>query len=234
MSLEYPHSELADRFNNERRVDKEPSKIMMKDGTSNPFVYSLFSLLADYKEYPKFQFERRVDAILSMYFKDIFLHALGWIIEVVAPEFPLKHGDNYNPSNIDYCLFRRKTHASPQAWVFLEIKTDEDSVTDKQLQRYLSDQKKGVGKIVSELRDIVEHSTQPYKYNQILKEIRKYPTDCDLELVYLVPDSVIEKKRNTNDSIHWVTFGQLRNMKPRIFGEEWEIFKKLLMPSLSK
>jgi hypothetical protein len=85
------------------------------------------------KNLPKYPFERVVDAFLGVFLPDIVgqLWSPPGNVRLVAQEFPLKEGSNQS-TNVDYLLRVR----DPEAWVFLELKTDVASVRDRQAEIY--------------------------------------------------------------------------------------------------
>jgi len=63
-------------------------------GPSARFLAELFGTMVANRAIPKYQFERRVDAILAIFLPELLSNSYGWEVEIVVPEFPIKKREN--------------------------------------------------------------------------------------------------------------------------------------------
>ncbi len=120
----------------------------------------LASLVAD-KQLPKYQFERRIDALLTPFFPTMVERALGGgTASVVVPELPLKKpGASNQSANADHLLVVRDRPAgAPDCWVLLELKTDSGSYDPQQAAIYRFAQRDGWSRLRAEL---MQGTTRP-------------------------------------------------------------------------
>src|SRR3954464_12722485 len=86
-----------------------PARAHLPDLSSDPygsFLVEYFQLLADYRVLPKYQLERRLDAVIALLLPEVLRELKGWDVESVTPEFPLKKPDNNQSTNVDHLYFR--------------------------------------------------------------------------------------------------------------------------------
>jgi hypothetical protein len=76
---------------------------------SGDFLQDLMASMAINKALPKYQFERRVDAMLALFLPGIFSNLLKWKVSTVVPEFPIKSLDNNQTTNVDYLSSEKRT-----------------------------------------------------------------------------------------------------------------------------
>ncbi|MCM2335056.1 MAG: hypothetical protein NDI82_14070 [Anaeromyxobacteraceae bacterium] len=146
---------------------------------------------------PKYSVERRLDLFLAPFIPMYLGDKLGCPdeVELVVPEFPIRHGANFQTVNADYLLFRRDV----PTWFLVELKTDATSVEDAQAEIYAraAESRSGLDgapmrKLLDDLPEIRQHSRGrvlkgKYQYLVgLLEEYREFQ-DAPVKVVYVSP-----------------------------------------------
>jgi hypothetical protein len=211
-----------------------PLRELAPEDVANPharYLAELFAALAADKALPKYQFERRVDAMLGIFLPDLLLKLYGWQAKIVVPEFPIKKPDNNQSTNVDYLMYRRSNACgSAEAWVFLELKTDDASFDREQFAIYLSAMRRGMPQLRSDLDDIVEATHASAKYDKLLRRLDAYPRDLPIELLYLRPDG--PPIADCPDPVHFLSFQKLAGVDLERHAEVWGMFRRILLPAI--
>lgn len=211
----------------------EYRRVATPPASTNPFenfVYELFTGMARNKPLPKYQLERRVDAILNVFLPDLLQAVYGWKIDIVAPEFPLKKPDNNQSTNLDYLLFRHGDTHITASWLFFELKTDTASIKDSQIGSYLAAVKKGMKQLFSDVETIaLSPSADKQKYGKLLDRFAGYPLDAPLEMIYLSPSD----PKIPDPAVHVLLFSQLKDVQLTRHSEAWDLFRSIVLPVLS-
>ena len=194
------------------------------------FVADLFASMAFNKALPKYQFERRVDAILALFLPDLLAVAKGWMVDVVAPEFPIKRPGNNQTTNADYAIYRHATEGTPAAWILLELKTDASSIRDSQLAIYKQAKARGMASLRRDLDAVIAATLHTEKYLALISRVDAYPKDAPIEVLYLLPRSAV--RGLTSNGVHVLTFSELKDVDLPNYPEAWAAFKKYLLPVL--
>lgn len=196
-------------------------------------ISDVLKRLEDWRLFPKYQLERRVDIFLTFFLEPFFAregrlfrdgsHAES-DVELVAPEFPLLsriqelvpkrepaasaplRADDVDARtvNADYLLFRR----SPRpAWLLVELKTDSASFDEKQLRRYEAARQLGMNELRAHLEvKVLDRTDDEEKYEHLLDRLKPFPVDVDtVEVVYLAPE-LPKKKLGIVPAAEW-TYG---------------------------
>ena len=216
-----------------REVPFDPPK-EERDGVSEfvpsgDFLRDLMASMACNKALPKYQFERRVDAMLALFLPRIFSELLSWNVSTVVPEFPIKSLDNNQTTNVD-CLFFREENLSSDispAWIFFELKTDSASLSQGQLTTYLDAQKRGMKALRTELNEVYRATRHRRKYAELFHRIDQYPVDAPIEIVYLIPN---QRRLPASEGIHLITFQELEKITVSDYSEAWNLFKETILP----
>ena len=200
---------------------------------SGDFLRDLMASLACNKALPKYQFERRIDAILALFLPEIFSNIYGWNVTTVVPEFPIKSLDNNQTTNVDYIFFREANPSSDihPAWIFFELKTDSASLSQGQLTTYLDAKKRGMKALRTELNEVLHATRHREKYMELLQRIDQYPIDLPIEIVYLIPDNFT---LSSSEEIHLITFQELGEIELSSYFDAWKLFQKEILPVFSK
>jgi hypothetical protein len=193
------------------------------------FLADLFSTLVSHKRLPKYQFERRVDAVVAMFLPDVFNQVYGWDVEFIVPEFPLKKASNNQSTNADSLWFRRAKGAITEAWIFFELKTDSASCNDEQLDIYRAAMDRGMPRLLGDLEAIANASASTSKYRAVQKRLEHLPADRPLELVYLSPTRIA----CADPRVRPLAFGDLAKINSRRYPEVWKLFQQIVLPSIS-
>jgi len=190
------------------------------------YLEVLFRSLANDKALPKFQFERRIDAILRVFLPELLSKRFGGEVVVVVPEFPLKKADSNQSTNVDYLMFRKAPVPSEERWLFLELKTDSGSIRPEQLATYRAAMAKGMRRLVAEIQPIADASVARRKYAVLQSRLDGYPLDRPLELIVLAPRR--EDVVDTDARTHFLTFQDLADLHVEHFQEEWASLCRLV------
>jgi len=195
------------------------------------FLADLFNALVINKQLPKYQFERRVDAIIAMFLPGIFKQWRGWNVEFVVPEFPLKKLGNNQSTNADSLWFRHAEGTTiTEAWIFFELKTDSASCNDEQLSIYRSAMDRGMPKVLDDLKSIASASSSRAKYQALQRRLEHLPADRPIELVYLSPSRIdCEDHR-----VMPLSFRELEKMSVADYPLVWELFRSIVLPHLGE
>ena len=192
------------------------------------FMIRLFETLVANTQLPKYQFERRVDAIVTLFLPAILRQLRGWKVERVVPEFPLKKAENNQSTNADHLLFRHADSTGPaESWVLFELKTDSSSCNDGQLDTYLSALDAGMPKLLAELELIAAASNARAKYAELRTRLAGFPVDRPLELVYLAPCRINVR----HDRVLALTFQELAPLSLPEFPQVWDLFRSIVLPA---
>lgn len=194
------------------------------------FLIRLLETMVEDKALPKYQFERRVDTIISLFLPSILKKMYGWRTVAVVPEFPLKKANNNQTTNADHLLFRHRDdfHGTADAWVMFELKTDTASCSDEQLSIYLSALDRGMPQLLRDLDVIAEASTARQKYAALRDRMLRYPADRPIELLYLAPCRISA----TDPRVRSVTFKDLEKLQLDDFPEAWKLFRSIVAESM--
>ncbi len=199
---------------------------------ANPYSSFLIRLLESMvanKRLPKYQFERRIDSMVTLFLPGILRKVFGWRTQLVAPEFPLRKETNNQSTNVDHLLYRQADDAGTQAaWIFFELKTDAASCSDPQLEIYRTAMALGMPRLLSDLRLIADASGARAKYRTLTELISPFPEDAPIELVYLAPCRI----KPGFDRAHALTFADLQEVTLPEYPEVWDLFCKIVLPSL--
>ena len=85
----------------------------------------IFEYLNKWKEFPKYQLERRIDIFIAMCLPQILqTKEISIELDDIMPEFPLKKEDNRS-TNVDYVVKYKED------LYLIELKTNNSSINDK-------------------------------------------------------------------------------------------------------
>jgi hypothetical protein len=208
-------------------VDRTPSEGANAAMSLADSLVDLVSRLDEWRQYPKYALERRLDIFLTPFLAPYLSQRMEAPVELVAPEFPLKRPDNAQSTNVDYLLHRRGER-DPR-WVFLELKTDEHSLSPEQLAIYLEASRRRFSEVVDEVeRGIAPRSKHRAKYERLLERVRAGGVERlgdGIEIAYLSP------KRPTSDlaaPVRWFPFKDFATWKPTTHVELWEHLRPVI------
>jgi len=194
------------------------------------FLHDLFVQLAAYKLLPNYEFERRIDAVIAIVLPEILQQCLGWRVEVVVPQFPLKKAKNNQSDKVDYLLFRHASAAASEAWVFLELKTDRDSLKPEQWEKYVAAARRGMPALRDDLAAIVAKTRKHGKYRQLLTHLDGRTRACPIEILYLIPGT--RAAPGFPRCIRVLPFSQLAAVRSQRYPETWDLFRAIILPTL--
>lgn len=137
-------------------------------------IENIFESLEKWRNFPKYQLERRLDIFISLYLPEILKKGIdelqyAKIDEIkknMYPEFPLKKTKDRSSDNADYAVFIEKTI------YLIELKTDTNSINDKQIKYYNNTlNNKTVEDIFEDIIEIENKSDKYEKYDFLLNEL---------------------------------------------------------------
>jgi hypothetical protein len=134
----------------------------------------IFERLSDWKRLPNYQLERRLDIFISMYVKELLEEKLWPLSEVIIPEFPISRktlGETIGINQtvkVDYVLFP-KDFKNPI--IFLELKTDNGSVRDGQINYLVKSKAAGIETILNDWIEVYNKSASKRKYKYLFEKL---------------------------------------------------------------
>lgn len=196
-------------------------------------ITRLIGLMHDFRLFPKYQLERRLDIFIALFLPEFLSATFGGApIEIVAPEFPLKKDGSRASVNADYLLYRG---GDKPAWIILELKTCEGSLGASQCEKYLTASRKGMHGLLEEIREIKGGSGEASKYEYLLGKFSAPDRlEHPIEVVYLSPcarESLGGEFAGMlgAEAIRWITLAEFCSWEPREGGELWVELKRLLL-----
>lgn len=193
------------------------------------YVETVFRLLARDKALPKYQFERRVDALLAPFMEELLTKRYGDPVKAIVAEFPLKRQGDFRSTNVDH-LFVRTSPGVLDPWIFFELKTDPRSIKDAQLVAYVAAMNRGMAQLVKDLDAIAGRTQFKRKYAETVKRLSNSTALADgIRLLVLSPTPIPSVTPDKGDV--WL-FGDLSDEDLETYSEEWGLFKRFLLPVL--
>lgn len=163
-------------------------------------ISSIFNLLDKWRLMPSYQLERRADIFFAFYLPQVIEAEYGYNVVKIIPEFPV-HKKTLNSSwndqsfKMDYLVYCKNNKV-----LFIELKTDTNSINKSQLEYLLSAQKKGISKLCKGVLSIFTKTKQDVKYKRLLNELIDInlliennnsftPTkkEFDIDIIYIQP-----------------------------------------------
>jgi len=139
----------------------------------NDNINKLFSHLDKWRHFPAYQLERRADIFFSIYLPDYLKNEMGYDVESMIPEFPIRIGA-INPQiginksyKVDYLIKLRDDNRV----LIIELKTDTLSRRTKQDDYLIAAKEVGMYSLLSGLKNIYKATTSKHKYNHLLREL---------------------------------------------------------------
>lgn len=197
---------------------------------SDNFLEQMLKTLMHNKSLPKFQFERRIDAVISQFLPQILSQYYGGSVVHVVPEFPIKKDGNNQSKNADYLLFNRGESPSDGSWIIAELKTDDNSINYDQLSLYQNAMEKGMNAMIKDIEDIRNASAMKSKYDELLNRLDKFPPDLPLKIVYvMIIESDTEHYRAQYPGFDFLGWEELKQFTPDKFADEWKMFREIVL-----
>lgn len=199
----------------------------MTENTTLDFLDQMLAQLKHYKSFPKYQLERRVDILISLFLADIIKEYVGpeHIPDFIVPELPIKRDTGNQSTNIDYFAYCRSRNTG----FLIELKTDSNSCSSRQLHQYLTIQQEGFGKVIKGIETIRSTTLKKHqkKYDNILNCFHGNGVGADtkLEIMYILPEKGKQRlMKSMNDifGIHFVTLEKLTDLHPSKYVVEWQ------------
>ena len=139
-------------------------------------ITQLFDRMDSWRHLPNYQLERRADLFFSLYLPEVLEEKLGFaIMPELIPEFPIRIGTVYPKINtnksfkIDYLALSTD---GKQA-VFVELKTDGGSRSEKQDQYLAAAKQTGLSALLEGLLTIFKATSAKRKYSHLLDSLAR-------------------------------------------------------------
>lgn len=197
-------------------------------------VEALFKQLDEFRQFPKYSLERRIDLFLSLYLEEFLTTRWEAPVKLVVPEFPIKREQDNQSCNVDYLL--RRGGPKP-AWVFLELKTSPGSIGTEQLERYRAAQQLGMFHWRRDLLSIHKAASGEArrKYAHLLEQLAKagawqeeHEHPLPIEVVYLAPRASVFEDARYKEWVRWLPLEEFARWKPQKHAELWGPVSALL------
>lgn len=140
-------------------------------------LLNALSKLEEWRHFPAYQLERRVDVFFGLFLPEIIEHRFHEPGGVVIPEFPLHKGNVLDVSDtkkinesvkVDFAVFCRNRDKK----IFLvELKTDSRSIRPDQLRNMRAAKKVGPKRVLGGVVEAAIHSPVKPKYGHLLSNL---------------------------------------------------------------
>jgi hypothetical protein len=123
-----------------------------------------------WRNLPAYQLERRADIFFSIYLPEILSHKLGFEIEGVIPEFPIRVGTIHHDIDINKSFkvdYLAKANDN-KTIILVELKTDEGSRRDKHDWYLERAEQVGLAELLDGVRKIYKATNSKKKYGYLL------------------------------------------------------------------
>ena len=201
------------------------------------------SKLIEWKQFPKYALERRLDILLTPFIGAFVVSKLGGKAQIIAPEFPLlarldperRQRKSKEPSrltvNVDYLLYL--DDGTTPSWMFLELKTEGSSFKPAQLRHYRRAQALGMAMLLDDLVEVGTHSKHTAKYERLNNTVRDSGAlSAPIRLAFLsppprkgFPDGGDNPRYPKTE--YW-TFADFKRLEPTEHRELWSELQPLL------
>ena len=165
-------------------------------GLSDPTIDTVFDLLDEWRGLPSYQLERRADIYFALFLAAVLeSHCNTEFEPLVIPEFPLRRGtlwaeterkyQNYSVK-VDYVAFTK----GYEQVVFVELKTDMESLRSKQDEYLHRASKLEFGEFLNGLCPLITNSRQRKKYDRLIHLLSNGPrtaVHAKPKIVYIQP-----------------------------------------------
>lgn len=195
--------------------------------SADAYLRALFERLGADRLLPKYQFERRVDAMLAMFLPELVAQLYGGTVEFVVPEFPLKKSANLRTSNVD-ALLRHVAPDGTGSWLFVELKTDSQSINDDQKTSYRAAVERGMAGLLEDLLKVRDGSDETQKYEALQSRLAGSPESASwpIRVLYVAPVRI--DARELGPGGRSVTLAELARLDLKEHGDVWHVFRELL------
>lgn len=164
----------------------------------NLFLSELFQQLSTFKKFPKYQFERRIDAFIGFFLPAVLEARYQHHADFTWPEFPVStHQTKKLASNIDYaCIDKLK-----KSLALVELKTEKLSVNTEQIAYYLQAMSTSWEQHIKDVKWIASGSQQAAKYDFLLEQMESVQELNTIFGIYLAPAEASSKFWSAVESV---------------------------------
>jgi len=194
----------------------------------NVFLNDYIAQLSKFCKVPKFQNERAISMIISLFLEKIVFEILHKQYRFVTIELPIVKDATHQTTNIDYLMVGTNNNA-----LLIELKTEKQANNRhfwKQIKEYSKLKKEKT--LYPAFKKVVEferNKTHQIKYIKQQEIIGNSIENINnIEIMYIVPDCILEKELTSAecDFIDYkVGFSKLIELK---IDNDWEIIKEYL------
>lgn len=141
-------------------------------------MYEVLRQLDEWRHLPAYQLERRVDVLFGMFLPKVIEKAFGVCVDDVIPEFPLhkalltdepcdpSKASSHHSVNVDFAVFGHRGEV--KRLLLVELKTDTESLNDKQLKNMKTAQCARSSKLLQGVISAAQHSQSKRKYAHLI------------------------------------------------------------------
>lgn len=168
-------------------------------------INQLFDRLDHWRTFPTYQLERRADIFFALYLAQVLEKLVGFHVDKILPEFPVRYGDVHHEKEdwnklyrIDYVAVNKRQ----KKVLLIELKTDNNSLRKTQDQYLKTAKSLNVPGLMKSFNQIREASRSKKKYKQYFDELydlgwfkktaygfEATDDDYSIEVLYIVPDN---------------------------------------------
>jgi len=183
------------------------------------------------RKFPKYQFERSLDAFLSLFIEDYLGEIYQSEVIYVAAEFPLKKQESHQSTNVDYLLLRGGLSPS---WIFAELKTDKNSLRDKQFATLNDLKNKPFRPLFEDIKLIRNQSKRKDKYDYLISNIRdkchsEKAFDFPIHPICFTISDLPPNIKRAFPAVEWILLSQLdEQLSNTRHPEAWRFVRTLL------
>ncbi len=175
--------------------------------TNEAKINQLFTNLDTWRHLPNYQLERRADIFFSLYLAEVLQGQKNLGLDgelIIIPEFPCHHktvfGEGTNHSfKIDYLAVT----ADGNKACFVELKTDNNSISADQIVKMERACEAGLYKLVSGVKTMHKASEEKPKYDQLRRLLTQVNNSDSLGMhpnnVFIIPNSLTDKEIKSLD-----------------------------------
>jgi hypothetical protein len=172
-----------------------------------------FEMLKNWKQYPSYRLETRIDSLIGFFLPEIITEILSIPVSdgCIIPEFPIRkctiETDETDATKINERSYKVDFYARTKdgSNLFVEIKSDSNSLRDKQNKYLLKARNTGMKKLVEGIVRISRKSRKQTKYKQLFEKMQdvnildnsnKFIGNDPIEIIYVKPHRTPEDKDN--------------------------------------
>jgi len=163
-------------------IIKWRNETMNRNYKEKDVIGCLFDNLDRWRHHPKYQLERRADLFFSLYLNAVLEEKFNdekdfCIADRLIPEFPVRKGTileefkEHPHRNMSYNIDYFTTTKDLKNIIFIELKTDQKSINEKQNYYLKKTMEKDFNSVLKGIMEICKATEAKSKYYRLLKEL---------------------------------------------------------------